>query len=211
MKRIFPTLTIAFFFLAACNSAKKPSAAYFTAAINEYLATHGQMCISTGTQFPIDVPASQHSDQHGITAKLAALQHAGLVNVTNTTAIVQNLANSISLSPHKPEPVKRYTVSGEGQKYLQSIMTDFGKTSGFCYGQKQVDSIAKWTELVTNGVSTQTDVTYTYKIANLASWATRPDVQQAFPAIIVSLNSASKTDQQIALQQNNNGWEVPIP
>ncbi len=52
-------------------------------------------------------------------------------------------------------------MSAEGQKYLQTVMTDFGKTAGFCYGQKQVDSIVKWTEPVTAGASTQTEVTYT--------------------------------------------------
>ena len=183
MKKIFPAFTIALFFLAACNSAKKPSATNFTTAINQYLATHGQVCISIGSQFPIDVPDSQQSEQHGIAAKLTVLQHAGLVNVTNTTAVVQNLANSLSLSPHKPEPVKRYTVSGEGRKYLQSVMTDFGKTSGFCYGLKQVDTIVKWSEPVMTDSSPRVEVTYTYKIVILASWEKRSDLKEAFRMI----------------------------
>lgn len=201
--------TFFFFFLAACNSAKRPSAANFTTAINQYLATRGQVCISTGSQFPIDVPVSQQSDQHGIAAELTALQHAGLVNVTDTTAVVQNLANSLSLGPHKPEPVKRYTVSGEGQKYLQSVMTDFGKTSGFCYGQKRVDSIINWTERTGMRTSSQTEVTYTYKIENLASWAERPDVQRGFPTIQATLAGISKTTEVAGLQLTSRGWDLP--
>ncbi|RXS97492.1 hypothetical protein [Silvibacterium dinghuense] len=207
MKPIFPIFTAAFFFLAACNSATKPSAANFTAAINQYLAAHGQLCISTGSQFPIDVPASQQSDQHGIAAKLSALQHAGLVNVTNTTAVEQNLASSLSLSPRKPEPVKRYTVSIEGQKYLQPVMTDFGQTSGFCYGQKQVDTIVRWSALTTVGSATETHVAYTYRIVNLAPWGSRSDVQKAFP-VIHTMETESKTNQVVTLQLGTDGWRV---
>lgn len=195
----------AFVVLTACNSAKKPDAANFKTAINHYLASHGQVCISVDGRFPIDVPAARQSDQHGVGVPLADLANAGLVNATNTTAVVQTLANSLSLSPRKPEPVKRYTVSAEGQKYLHSVMTDFGKTSGFCYGEKQVDSIIRWTE---PGTSSRTEVTYTYRIVNLAVWAKRPDIQEAFPGIRATLNDASKIDQIAGLQLTGRGWQV---
>ena len=67
-------------------------------------------------QFPFDVPTANWNQRSGDAAKLAALERAGLTQATDTTAFVQTLANSLSLSPHKPQPVKRYTVSGEGQK-----------------------------------------------------------------------------------------------
>jgi hypothetical protein len=46
------------FLLSACNTARKPSAANFTTAINQYLAKHGQACALIGRQFPVDVPRS---------------------------------------------------------------------------------------------------------------------------------------------------------
>ncbi len=60
-----------------------------------------------------------------------------------------------------------------------------GQTAAFCYGQKSVDSIINRTDPVSTGGTSQTEVTYTYKIASLAAWANRADVQQAFPDVKV--------------------------
>lgn len=204
LRRFFPISLAIAFLLTACNSAGKPSTANFSAAIDRYLAVHGKVCISVGSRFPIDVPVSGRNALHGASGKLTALERAGLVSATDTTAVVQSLADSLSLSPRKPEPVKRYTPSSGRQEFLQTVMTDSGRATGFCYGQKQVDSVVKWT-----GSSSQVEVTYTYKIANLAAWAKRPDIQQAFPAISTVLNGASRDSETAGLQLTSRGWEVP--
>jgi hypothetical protein len=107
-----------------------------------------------------------------------------------------------------PQPVKRFQLAGEGQKYFQQVSGTFGQTGGFCYGQKTVDSVLKWGEPVTTSGYSETEVTYTYKIVNMASWAERPDIQQAFPDVGVTLGGASKTNQAAALQLTSNGWQV---
>lgn len=104
--------------LSGCNSTKKPNERNLRSAIDQYLVAHGTACVAVDGQFPIDVPAVNWNDKSGEAAELAALEHAGIVQSSDTTAIVHSLANSLSLSPHKPQPVKRYTVSGEGQKYF---------------------------------------------------------------------------------------------
>jgi hypothetical protein len=207
MKKPLVVSIAAALLLAGCNSASKPDAANFQAAINQYLAHHGQVCISVDGQFPIDVPASKHNQSSRTNIQLAALAQDGLLDATSTTAVITSLANSLSLSPRKPEPVKQYAVSAEGHKFLQTIMTDSGKADGFCYGTKQVDSIVKWTEPATS----RTEVTYTYKIVNLAAWAARRDVQKAFPEITAILQGASKDDQIAGLQLTNEQWTVPQP
>ncbi len=80
MIRILLTARIAVLTLTACDSARKPTGANFTAAINRYLAIHGQLCVPIGSQFPIDVPISSQSRPNGLGPKLEALQHAGLLN-----------------------------------------------------------------------------------------------------------------------------------
>lgn len=71
-----------------------------------------------------------------------------------------------------------------------------------------VDSIVKWTEPMTAGAYSQTEVTYTYKLVNLAAWAGRSGMQRAFPDIRTTIGGASKTDQIAGLQLTNKGWEV---
>jgi len=91
--------------------------------------------------------------------------------------------------------VKHYELTAEGGKYFQELTGGFGRASGLCYGRKQVDSIVKWTEPMTMGSYPQTEVTYTYKIAYLATWAERPEVQRAFSDIQTAIAGQSKATQ----------------
>lgn len=187
--------------LAGCN-AKKPNEAKLRSAIDQYLQTQTRTCVAVDGKFPLDVPAT---DKSGEGARLAALEHGGLLQSTNMTAVVESMANALSLSPKKPEPVKRYTVSSEGQKYFQRVQGTFGQSDGFCYGHEKVDSIVNWTEPETRGNYTETTATYTFKIPDLAVWAQLPEIDQAFPAINATLASAGK-NQSIPLHLTNNGW-----
>jgi hypothetical protein len=194
-------------FLAACNDVKKPSAENFTRAINLYLARHGDVCATIIRQFPVDVPQLEQSEQYGIGPKLTALEQAGLVHSSDTTAVVHGMLDPLRGS-NPPQPVKRYELTPEGKKYFQELPAPLGQTGAFCYGQKTVDYIIKWTEPVTMGTFSQTEVTYTYKVVNLAGWAQRLDVQRIFPDIGTTVSGASKTNQVAGLQLTNQGWEV---
>lgn len=208
MRRFFLVPIAGCLFLVACNNVKKPSGANFTKAINQYLVNHGEACTSIGRQFPVDIPKSEQKDQYGIGPQMAALEQAGLVHSSNTTAVVHGMLDPLQGST-PPQPVKRYDLTPEGKKYFQELPAPLGQTSVFCYGQKTVDSIVKWTEPMTMGAFSRTEVTYTYRIVNLAGWAERPDVQRAFPDVGTTVSGASKTNQVAGLQLTNQGWEVP--
>lgn len=139
--------------------------------------------------------------------KLAALEQAGLVQATERTAVVHGMLDPLRGST-PPQPVKRYELTADGQKYFQQIPGTLGQASGFCYGQKSVDSIVKWTEPATERSSPQAEVTYTYRIVDPASWAKRPEVQQAFSDVRTTVNGASKTTEVAGLQLTSRGWEV---
>lgn len=188
---------------SGCDGGKKPNESKLRDAINQYLQAQTRTCIAVDGKFPIDIPAGSRT---GEVAELAALEHAGLVQSTNTTAVVQSLANSLSLS-HKPEPVKRYTVSAEGQKYLQSTLSGAGRSDAFCYGHEQVASIVNWTEPQTQGDYSETTVTYTGKVPDLVAWARQPEVEQAFPAIGTTLDAVEK-NQTVPLHLTDKGWVV---
>jgi hypothetical protein len=194
--------------LAACSSTRRPSGANFTKAINQYLAKHGEACTMIVRQFPIDVPQSEQKEQYGIGLKLAALEQAGLVHSNDMTAVAHGMLEPLQ-GPTPPQPVKRYELTPEGKKYFQETPGPLGQTSAFCYGQKSVDSIVKWTEPATTGAYSQTEVTYTYRIVDPASWAERPEVQQVFSDIHTTIAGASKATEVAGLQLTNKGWEVP--
>jgi hypothetical protein len=208
MRRLYFVFIAGLLVLAACNSSKKPSEANFKTAINEYLAKNGKACTLIGRQFPIDIPQSEQIEQYGIGSKLAALEEAGLVHATETTAVVRGMLDPLRGST-PPQPVKRYELTADGRKYFQQIPGTLERASGFCYGQKSVDSIVKWTDPATGAPSLQTEVTYTYRIVDPAAWAERPEVQQAFSDIRTTVNGVSRTTEVAGLQLTSKGWEVP--
>jgi hypothetical protein len=193
--------------LTACNSTRKPGDPNFTKAINEYLTKHGDACTMISRTFPIDVPPSEQSEQYGIVPKLAALEQVGLVQATETTAVVHGMLDPLR-GATPPQLVKRYELTADGKKYAKVIPSAVGETNAFCYGHKTVESIIKWTDPTTVGPSTQTEVTYTYRIAGVATWAENPNVQQAFSDIRTTVNGTSKTTEVAGLQLTSKGWEV---
>jgi len=190
--------------LIACNDVKKPSDGNFKKAIDQYLAKHGQACTWIGRPFPIDVSEPEYKLQSGTGRQMAVLQRVGLVRSSNAVAATPGIFGSGA-----PRRVKRYEPTAAGKKYLQQVPAVLGQSAGFCYGDKTVNSIVKWTEPVTvRGAFSQTEVTYTYKIADLAPWAERSDVQHEFGDVRMIVNGISKSNEIAGLQLTNQGWEV---
>jgi hypothetical protein len=200
-------LLIVLVILGGCSNEKKPNAANFSKAINQYLAKHGQACTFFAQTFPIDIPTSELKDQYGAASQMAALEKAGLVHGSNTTAVIHGMMGA--LGPSAPRPVRRYELTDEGQRYFRMKPGILGESGAFCYGQETVDSIVKWTEPAMKGSYTQSEVTYTYGIADLAPWSKQADVQQAFGDIRTTVSGISKSRETAGLQLTDKGWEVP--
>lgn len=194
--------------LGGCSSEKTPNADNFTKAINQYLAKHGQVCALVDQTLPTNVTLPEQKQQTGIGPQMVALEQAGLVRGSNTTAVVPTLADALTRSA-TPQPVRRYELTDEGKKYYRQTLVALGQTGEFCYGQKAVDSIEKWTEPAAMGPYTKSEVTYSHKVVNLAAWAQQPGIEQAFPDIRSTLQDASKVNQRAGLVLTNQGWEVP--
>jgi len=204
MRRFFFISFAGILFLIGCNDVRKPSDASFRKAINQYLEKHGKACTWIGRPFPVDVSESEQKLQSGMGSQMAALEATGLVRSSDTVAAAPGI-----FGPGAHRRVKRYAPTEEGKKYLQQVPAVLGRSAGFCYGDKTVDSIVKWTEPVTMGAYSQTEVSYTYKIANLAPWAERSDVQREFGDVRTTVNGISKSNEIAGLQLTNRGWQVP--
>lgn len=190
--------------LPACDNARKPSDNNFRMAINQYLAQHGKACPWIDRSFPIGVSESEQMLQSKTGQQMATLEAAGLVRSSDTVAATPSI-----FGPGASRRVKRYEPIEEGKKYLQQVPAVLGQSAGFCYGDRTVDSIVKWTEPVPTGPYSQSEVTYTYKIADLAPWAERSDVQHEFGDVRMIVNGISKSNEVAGLKLTNQGWEVP--
>jgi hypothetical protein len=193
--------------LGGCSNEKKPSPTNFTKAINQYLAKHGQACTFFAQTFPIDIPVPELKNKYGTAPQMAALEKAGLVRGSDTTAVIRGMMGA--LGPSAPKPVRHYELTDQGRKYFQTKPGAFGQSGAFCYGHETVDSIVKWTEPAAMGPYTQSEVTYTYRIADLAPWAKQSQVQQAFGDIRATVSGVSRAGETAGLQLTNKGWGVP--
>jgi hypothetical protein len=131
MRRFFLISLASIAFLTACNNSKRPSDDNFREAINQYLAKHGRACTWIGRPFPIDVSESEQKLQSGTGAQLAVLEAAGLVRSTDAVAASPGI-----FGPGTPRRVKRYGPTEVGKKYFQEVPGTFGRSAGFCYGDK---------------------------------------------------------------------------
>jgi hypothetical protein len=157
----------------------------------------------------MDIPMSDLSRPNDEVQQLQALVQAGLLQSSNTTAVVSGFIPMFG-QPNKPQPVKRYDVTSQGKTYYQKVNGGwfFGQALGFCYGQESVASIVKWNEPATLGGYSETAVTYTYKLDKTADWASLPVVEKEYPTIKSTIDGANKVERSVALHLTNKGWEV---
>ncbi len=207
MLKIRYPLLASLLLLLACDTRKTPNEANLRGAINQYLQVHGQACTSIGQPFPVDITESQQP-RFGVASRMAALERVGLVQSTNTETAARDAPQIFGGTLQRR--VRRYLPTATGRNYLKKVQTSSILPAEFCYGTKAVDTIITWTAPVAVGGATQTQVAYTYKISDLASWAQNPDIQEQFNDIRTTINGTSKTSELAGLQLTNKGWEVPV-
>jgi hypothetical protein len=195
--------------LIGCVSKKDANEKNFSEALNSYLAKKGQLCLGIPSTWPVDLNEAERRGGMGTAAEMVALEKAGLVR--------SHEAETEYTPPLSTRPVRA--------KILRYELTDNGKTfyrekdrlglggnkqvqGDLCYGQQALDKIVKWEGLTPAGDSKEVSVFYTYKIENLADWATSPDVQTVFPGIVSTIDGARKTAMNQALTLTNQGWQV---
>ncbi len=109
----------------------------------------------------------------------------------------------------------------EGKFYEMDLynLTDAGKETvkgknflgsprRFCYAHPQVDKILNYI-VEDSGGHTMAKVKYSYKYADVASWAKEDAVKAAFPEIEETLNEPDETDETI-LTKGAKGWDTNL-
>jgi len=210
MKKSLPWLMLfSVLLLVSCASKKDANEKNFSEALNSYLAQKGQLCLGIPSPWPVDLNEAARRSGVGTAAEMAALEKVGLVR--------SHEAETEYMPPLSSRPVKT--------KVLRYELTDNGKTfyrekdrlglagnkqvqGDLCYGQQALDKIVNWQGPTAVGDSKEATVFYTYRIENLADWATNPNIQRVFPGIVSTIDGAAKTQMNHALTLTNQGWQA---
>lgn len=180
---------LAIFVLAACGE-KQLTEEDFKTALNKGFEKASPVCVPLDKGFPTTL--NQMEQEYGVGRALTALEGVGLL---------KSAADSKG---------KRYEVTDAGRKFYserdgQSIGLTVQKVKhGFmCFADMRVDKFVRWDAQADQGYA----VSYTYRLENVASWATTPNVMQAMPKLAIWLNGAQKTERKSFIKKTANGLE----
>jgi len=186
-----PALALAAFAFVAtgCNNGSNSNIAY-KAAIDQHFKASPACIWSQPRKFPVQAATSDDAK----TAGYDALTQEGLL--TRTTGEKKIVIIS--------KQVNNYDLSDKGRSSWTPDTAEPGY-GNFCYGNREVTSIDSATP-GTNGQGAKTvDVTYHYKLGNVASWANSQEMKTAFPDIASALTS--DPSDRATLVRTGDHWE----
>ena len=210
MKTSLPWLTLfAVLTLVSCASKNDANHKNFTQVLNAYLAQKGELCLGIPSPWPVDLNEAERRSGIGRAAEMAALEKVGLVHSQETET---EYTPPLSSHPVKVK-VLRYELTEDGKNFYRTretiaLVAKNGTQGDLCYGQQQLDKIIKWDGPTAVGDSKEATVFYTYKVANLAAWASNPEIQKVFPGILSTINGAGKIQMNQALTLTSQGWQA---
>jgi len=188
VKRALPTLLF-ILWCSSCGGKTGANEGNFAAAINAYYAQHPE-CFLNGA-YPEEVQVS--GDERSDTKIDDALVSAGLLR--------------------REEFTRADTFRGRGTiHYNRYLLTDLGQKTItknlWCYGNRKVEKIVKFTEPAEGLGVKMAEVDYTYSLANIPDWAKSPAVLDAFPNVRRAVSPTEPPHDTQTLVLTNQGWEA---
>jgi hypothetical protein len=186
--------------LTACDDARVPNEAHFTAGMQAYLGRRGDFCVGKPT-WPIDVTRAEMTMGSRNAVQMPVLEHLGLV--TSTDAVAEITTED---GPVKTD-VRRYSLTSEGQRYYHARDAQPGQppSHDFCAARLTLDRVVGWDNPTSNVVGSHTTVEYTYR-AEPAAWTSNPEAMRVFPMVARVLHGAGTDRLKEGFTLTEKGW-----
>lgn len=205
--------------LAGCGSKRDASERNFATAVTRYLDDNGDLCMDVGP-FPVDVSEydlkRQTSEPAGHAARMAALQHAGLVSSIDVSL------GQLEFVDDRPTGrrlrVRRYDLTTAGRDAYRKIVADEIAASGkkeperadICYGKLALDTVSGWDGPTQVDGKQEAVVRYTYKVQSLSDWAKAPAIGTAFPYVANTVAGAGTQSLTTIMVLTDKGWVAKV-
>lgn len=205
--------TISMVAMAACGSKTDANEKNFGAAISKAMAKDPDVCLAPQI-WPVEVPVVAPRLNPGATRnapQLAALESVGLLSSEDvevdepgffgksTRTRMKRYMPTLSAKPYyRQKEMVNVTANGGGEKV---------KGGKLCWAQGSLDKVVKWDLPTKLGDAQETTVAFTYKLANIADWAKKPEVQSAFPEVKKMIDGAGTVQVTTPVKLTSEGWE----
>lgn len=184
--------------LGACRDqqAQLPNRANFTAAVTDYLAQRGHLCLAK-YDWPIAVTEADRQARSGDAQQMPVLEALGLVSGRDLGAA---------------RPAREYSLTAEGQKYylhtpvvITTATRHVTHPADFCVANLTLDHIVGWEKPMALDDRTVTSVLFTYRIAP-AAWTQTPDARRVFPVVTRAVENAGTLQLRLGVHLTRGGW-----
>jgi len=193
--------------LSACDSKISANDKNFGAAVKQYFDKKGDMCLDP-VKWPVDVYETDLRQQKmypdGVAGQMAALEAAGLATGADTAlpgTFVDGKPNGTTVK------VRRYTMLDAAKPWLRAGP---GQQQRICWGRKSLDKVVSWAGPAKAGGHEESSVTYTYQLSNVAAWANKPQVKEAFPSLGRTVDGERTRKDKMYVRLTPQGWEAPV-
>jgi hypothetical protein len=191
--------------LSACDSKTSANAKNFAITVTQYFEKKGNMCLDP-VKWPVDVYETDLRQQKlypdGVAGQMAALETVGLAKGEDTElpgTFVDGKPNGLKVK------VRRYTMLDAAKPYLRA---DAGRQPRICWGRKSLDKVLRWAEPTKVGDHEESSVIYTYKLSNVADWARKPQIKEAFPVLGRTVDGEHTQNEKLYVKLTPQGWEA---
>ncbi len=195
--------------LAACENkeARVPDRVNFTAAVDDYLAQRGHLCIAK-YDWPITVIEDDRPARKLEAQQLSVLETLGLA-----ASRAANAPRGTPDAAATPMPAREYALTAEGQKYYLRVPVVVATAkervthqADFCVARLTLDRVFGWEPPQTIGGRRVSSVLFSYRIADPAPWLQTPDVRRAFPMLMRAIDNAGTLQLRLGVHLTQQGW-----
>jgi len=191
--------------LSACNSKTSANEKNFGITVAQYFDKKGDMCLDP-VKWPVDVYETDMRQQKlfpdGVAGQMAALEAVGLAKGEDMDlpgTFVDGKPNGLKVK------VRRYTMTDAAKPYLRA---NAKQQQRMCWGRKSLDKVVRWADPSKVGDHEESAVIYTYKLSNVADWARKPQVKEAFPVLGRTVDGEHTQKEKLYVKLTPQGWEA---
>lgn len=201
----FPPLIVLLAALAACHdpATQAPTRENFTAALTDYLAKRGHLCLAK-YDWPIVVTDADVRARSLDAQQMPWLETLGLVTHRDLPATRQ-----------RTPPAREYALSAQGANYYLHVPVVVSTPTqrvthpaDLCVARLALDRLFGWEKPQAVGGRDATSLLFSYRVVDPAPWMAGPAARLAFPMAVRAIDNAGVLQVRVGVHLTPDGWVV---